>query len=189
MDQFKKLSTGFIITMILTLSPLLNCEAMEGPDSVELDSLAQFYEPVNFDHVMHVEAAGNDCATCHHHTTGTPVTDANCARCHEKSGEADEVSCQGCHPANRFAAEYLEKLAADNKIYHIGKVGLKAAYHLRCIGCHEEVGAPTGCQECHPRNDAGDKMFHAGQYAPPPGKKKAGGHGGGHDSENGGKQH
>lgn len=173
MDQLK-IALGLILTVILSFGSLTDCRAMEGPDSVELDSLAQLYEPVAFDHAMHVEATEQNCATCHHHTTGTPVVDKNCARCHANSGEADQVACQECHPAKRFEAEYLNQLASDNTLYHVGKVGLKAAYHLKCLGCHEEAGAPTGCQDCHKRNDAGDKLFHAGQYAPAPGKKSAG---------------
>lgn len=180
MDQISRLLLCAACAMILSLAPAMKCQAMDGPESVELDALAHFYEPVSFDHTMHVEAAEENCAACHHHTTGTPVTDENCARCHAESGATDEMACQSCHPAKRFDAEYLNKLAEDNTIYHTDKVGLKAAYHLRCMGCHEEVGGPVGCQDCHQRNEAGDKLFHSGKYAPPPGKKKAGGHGGGH---------
>lgn len=168
---------GFIALSALLFGPLHPCAAMEGPDTVEIDALAQLYEPVVFDHVMHVEVAEGSCATCHHHTTGTPVEDAECAKCHAKSGPADEVACQECHAANRFAADYLKKLDDDNKLYHTDKIGLKGAYHIRCMGCHEEMGAPNGCQDCHARTEAGDKIFHAGNYAPPENAKATqGGH-------------
>lgn len=169
----------FYNLILLLFFTVLNgyCFAMEGPDNLTIDQLAQLYEPVAFDHAMHVEVAEKNCAKCHHHTTGMPPVDESCIKCHKKSGPADEVACQGCHPANRFEADYLKKLDDDKTIYHTGKVGLKAAYHLKCLGCHKEMGAPTGCQDCHPRNDAGDKFFHAGQYAPPAGQAVApGGH-------------
>jgi hypothetical protein len=167
MRQTTKFLMGFIALSALSFSPLYPCAAMEGPDSVEINALAQLYKPVLFDHLMHVDVAGGDCAACHHHTTGTPVNDAECAKCHANSGPADEVACQGCHAANRFAADYLTKLDDDNTLHHLDKVGLKGAYHIRCMKCHEEMGAPNGCQDCHERTEAGDKIFHAGNFAPP----------------------
>jgi hypothetical protein len=39
------------------------------------------------------------------------------------------------------------------------------------------MGVANGCQDCHSRTDAGDKFFHAGNYAPPESDKPAsGGH-------------
>ena len=175
MNKISKYLLGGAVTMLMSLFLFQNSMAIEGPDSVEIDALAQLYEPVAFDHVMHVEVVGDDCAACHHHSTGTPVTDSKCAKCHADSGPTDEVACQECHPVKRFEAEYLKKLDDDNSLYHVGKPGLKGAYHLKCMGCHQEMGAPNGCQDCHARTDAGDKVFHSGNYAPAPGKKSAGG--------------
>ena len=176
MEQIPKYLFGTVLVMLLCISPLQKSAAAgEGPDSVEIDSLAQLYEPVSFDHAMHEELTESNCAVCHHHTLGTPIEDVNCLRCHEESGAADEVSCQGCHSSNRFEAEYLNRIDADNTLYHRDKVGLKAAYHIRCMGCHQEMGAPNGCQDCHARPDAGDKFYHAGEYAPPKDAKPAGG--------------
>lgn len=171
MDHIPKILLGVITAMILFYGAAHNStagEVMEGPDSVDLDSLAELYGPVTFDHAMHTEAAEGKCAACHHHSTGTPVEDPLCVRCHATSGATDSVACQECHVAKRFEADYIQRLGEDKNLYHADKVGLKAAYHLRCMGCHEESGAPTGCQDCHTRNDAGDKFFHAGNYAPPP---------------------
>ena len=170
MDHITKLLMGFLFLLTLFLSSLQPCRAMEGPDSVDIDSLSQLFDPVTFDHTMHVDIASS-CATCHHQTTGDPVEDPNCVRCHADSGPADSVACQDCHSAKRFEADYLKKLAEDNTIYHVDKVGLKAAYHLRCMSCHEEMGAPNGCQDCHTRTDAGDKFYHEGKYAPPEDKE------------------
>lgn len=164
------------LILIFALGPTLPCGAMDSPDTVELDGLSQLYEPVAFDHAAHVEMTGENCATCHHHTTGTPVEEQRCAKCHAQSGPSDQVACQECHAAKRFEAEYLQRLAADKSIYHVDKIGLKAAYHIRCMGCHQEMDAPNGCQDCHQRNDAGDKLFHAGTHAPTEQKRSSGGH-------------
>lgn len=170
MDYGTKLLMGFASLLAFFFSPLQPCQAMERPDTIVIDTLAQLFEPVSFDHDMHVEIA-NSCATCHHHTTGTPVEDTNCARCHANSGPTAEVACQDCHAAKRFEADYLNKLDEDNTIYHVDKVGLKGAYHIRCMNCHEEMGAPNGCQDCHTRTGAGDKFYHEGDYAPPKDKE------------------
>jgi hypothetical protein len=124
---------------------------------------------------MHEEVVDGQCGVCHHHTLGTEVVDQNCAKCHAESAATDEISCPECHAVKRFEAEYLTKLSSDESVYHIDRLGLKAAYHTRCYNCHAEMGAATGCQDCHARNDAGDKFFHAGKYAPPEGAKPAGG--------------
>lgn len=144
-----------------------------GPETVVLDSIAQYYEPVNFDHAMHADMVGkNKCATCHHHTVGTPVMNATCKKCHANSGKADSAACKDCHPAKRFEAEYLTQLEADHQLYHVDKPGLKGAYHQNCLGCHEEMGGPTGCQDCHARTDSGDKFYRSGKYAPSPSNSK-----------------
>lgn len=150
-------------------------QAGDGPDEVIIDSLAQLYEPVYFDHAMHEEVVDSNCSVCHHHTLGTEIDNENCMKCHAESSGADEVSCQGCHSAKRFDAEYLNQLSDDETLYHKDRLGLKAAYHMRCMNCHEEFGVANGCQDCHARTDAGDKFFHAGNYTPPKSDKPAGG--------------
>jgi len=180
MEQVPKYLIVAMMLMVLCFYPLhkVNATEEEGPESVEIDALAQLYDPVEFDHALHEEVTDSNCAVCHHHTLGTPVEDENCARCHADSGPANEVTCQGCHAAKRFDSDYLKQLEADNTIYHTDRIGLKAAYHFRCMNCHEEMDAPIGCQDCHTRNDAGDKFFHAGSYTPPESSKTS--HGGGH---------
>jgi hypothetical protein len=173
MDHITKLLIGFLFLLTLffgQLQPSRAMDAMDAPDTVEIDSLSQLFEPVTFNHAMHLDVA-DSCATCHHHTTGTPVKDPNCVRCHANSGPADTVACRDCHAAKRFEADYLNKLDEDNKIYHVDKVGLKAAYHIRCLNCHKEMGAPEGCEDCHARTEAGDQFYHEGKYAPPKDKK------------------
>jgi hypothetical protein len=138
-------------------------EASDGPETIEIDSMAKLYGGVHFDHALHTKMA--DCVECHHHTTGVKAPDPNCIRCHAKSGEAKTVACRDCHSSEPFTEKNLKKL--DNpQLYHIDKPGLKAAYHLNCIGCHQITAGPTGCQDCHTMTEAGEKMFQAGKYAP-----------------------
>ncbi len=169
----KTISGGLAIAAITLFA--LNSHAMDYPESVDIDSLTNHYEAVTFDHSMHVEATENDCAVCHHHTTGTPPTDERCIRCHKDSSEADAVACADCHSAQRFSAEYLKKIETTPLLFHRDKPGLKGAYHQKCLGCHQEMDAPTGCQDCHTRNEKGDKFFHSGAFAPAP-KENHGAH-------------
>ncbi len=147
---------GLLLIWIPSVSAM---DASDGPDVVELEALVKIYGPVTFDHTMHVEVAS--CATCHHHTTGEPAEDDNCLRCHQESGEADEVTCGGCHPENRGRAENVRVLM-DADLYHNDTAGLKRAYHLKCVVCHQENDVPSGCEDCHPKRDDGDDMASAG---------------------------
>lgn len=126
--------------------------AMEGPDVVELDALSNIYTAVTFDHTMHVDMA--TCATCHHHTTGMQTEDVRCLQCHEASGQADEVACTGCHAGN--GGKMKESQAA--KLFHTESTGLKRAYHLQCLGCHKEMEAASGCEDCHAKQDSSLKV-------------------------------
>lgn len=149
----------------LLLAPAsgLTMSAEDAPETVEIDSLAKLYGSVEFDHAMHTEMA--KCSDCHHHTTGTGPASPTCARCHEGSEEGETVSCQECHMAEPFIRKNLKKME-NPELFHIDKPGLKGAYHLNCLGCHQEVSGPTGCQDCHKMTEDGDKMFNAGKYAP-----------------------
>ena len=148
---------------------LTNASAI--PDRIMINKLQQYYAPVSFDHAGHIKRL-TDCGVCHHHTTGAMVKDSNCARCHKNSGAFAVVSCKGCHVADPFTPEAL-KQQRDRQppLYHRDKPGLKAAYHMGCIGCHQKMGGPTGCQDCHKRNDSGDAIFKSGSYAPKAGVK------------------
>lgn len=150
-------------SVLLWPQPGSAMEAADAPETVEISSLSRLYSGVEFNHAMHTELAS--CVQCHHHTTGGEVTDPNCIRCHAKSGEAETVSCQACHSSDRFSKDDLSK--RDNPaLYHIDKPGLKGAYHLNCVGCHQKTGGPTGCQDCHTMTEAGEKMFQTGKHAP-----------------------
>jgi hypothetical protein len=156
---------GGIAAAALFVMPVTRGLAETVPDTVQLDSLSNLYGPVTFDHSAHIDIAGS-CAVCHHHGTGAPVEDENCARCHSNSQKTRVLTCQECHPVDPFSAEYLREREMDKTLYHRDKPGLKAAYHLNCLGCHQEMDGPTGCQDCHVRTEAGDAFFHADAYAP-----------------------
>jgi hypothetical protein len=156
---------GGIALAAFFLIPAAQGWSQDPPRFVELDSLSHLYEGVTFDHELH-EGLGESCAVCHHHGTGAPVQDANCARCHSNAQKAKVVTCKECHSLDSFSAESLRIKESNPLLYHRDTPDLKAAYHQNCLGCHMEMGAPTGCQDCHVRTDAGDAMFRAGAYAP-----------------------
>ncbi len=147
--------------------------AADGPGVVELGSLSNLFEPVTFNHTMHTDVA-KSCAECHHHTLGDAPIDKTCARCHRANQPADSVACRECHPANRFAADYLAKLEANPQLYHTGKPGLKGVYHRKCLGCHRTMDGPTGCEDCHKMTEKGEAFYRTGKFAPPPAKHEAG---------------
>jgi hypothetical protein len=161
------------VLMVLTTAPT-DSRAKEIPDSIPLDSMVQYYGKAVFNHAKHITLV-KDCAVCHHHTTGTLVEDPNCVRCHENSGATTVVSCRGCHSAQPFSADTVRE-KADKSLYHTDKPGLKGAYHLSCMGCHAKNDGPTGCEDCHPRNKAGEALYNSGAFAPKAGKT-AGNHG------------
>jgi len=160
---------------LLLLSPVAGpaMDADDAPEVVRLDIMTNLYEPVGFDHAMHLEMA--TCSHCHHHTIGTGPANPLCARCHEGAGEGDIVACSDCHDVHPFTVKNLKKLA-EPKLFHIDKPGLMAAFHINCRGCHEENGGPTGCRDCHKMTEAGEKRFNTGRYAPVGCNKGAEGH-------------
>lgn len=85
------------------------------------------YGPVHFMHGKHIALLDQDCSTCHHLRPKDPKA-------------LETTSCGSCH-----------QQAFDQK--NPERLGLKAAYHNQCIGCHTERHAgPTGCTECHANN-------------------------------------
>lgn len=162
---FKQLITG-LGALLLCVLVAVGCYAMDYPDEIEIDALENLYEAVQFDHAMHVDAT-ESCAECHHHTTGTPVVKEQCAMCHDGAVEMDIVSCQECHSDDPLSPENLH-IPGPGYVYHDDKPNLKAAYHLNCMGCHQEVDGPTGCEDCHMKTETGDKFYHSGEFAPPP---------------------
>jgi len=163
--RLKKVWGGAVFLLMTVM--LLQPGFAQEPETVILDNMTQYYEPVEFDHIMHVELLGEEsCATCHHHTVGTQLVDENCLRCHAESSETDSSACRDCHSVKRFSADYLAEMEKNIHLYHVDKPGLKGAFHQRCLGCHQKMEVAADCQVCHARTEAGDKFFFSGKYAP-----------------------
>jgi hypothetical protein len=75
------------------------------------------------------------------HATHIQLFNGTCETCHHHSGD-QILSCKECH-----------SLPFDQK--NMSKPGIKAAFHRRCIQCHEEdfrneiSGGPHSCTKCH----------------------------------------
>ncbi len=154
-----------IIALLMLAAPVFGAGEEEPPVSVRIDSLSYLYGAVDFDHELHVDATDN-CSACHHHRFGGVVDDQQCARCHSDSRKKFAIACGECHAKEPFTGQHIRKMEADPNRYHLDVTGLKGAYHLRCFNCHVETGAPTGCEDCHKRTDAGNRFYHSGKYAP-----------------------
>ena len=157
---------GMITTLFFLTAPVFGAGG-EPPASVRIDSLSHLYGGVIFDHEQHVDITDGDCSVCHHQVFGTGTEDPQCARCHSNSKKISSVACRDCHVRKPFTTKHLKKTEEANpNRYHIDMPGLKGAYHLSCFNCHVKMGAPTGCQDCHKRTDAGNRFYHSGKYAP-----------------------
>jgi hypothetical protein len=95
-------------------------------DSPIIKKTEDLYGPVRFKHSKHA-AQLKDCALCHHRR---PLDD-----------KAKETTrCSACHQ-DAFRPDHPERL------------GLKAAFHQQCTGCHQEMQqGPTDCLGCHRKN-------------------------------------
>ncbi len=95
-------------------------------DSPIIKERSDQYGPVRFMHSKHA-ANLNDCTVCHHLRPADP--------------QAKETTrCSACHQ-QAFDARHPERN------------GLKAAYHLACIPCHEQMEkGPVDCLGCHEKN-------------------------------------
>jgi hypothetical protein len=164
---------GATAFLLLTTVPGIS-RGISVPDTVTLNTQSKLFKPFDFSHAKHIGLT-KECSDCHHHTTGTLVQDPNCVRCHRNSSATAIVSCRGCHLVDPFSAVAIK--GNDPKNYHHDKPSLKAAMHRNCIGCHEKMTGPTGCQDCHQRTVEGDAFYKSGEFAP---KNKAakGGHNG-----------
>jgi hypothetical protein len=92
-------------------------------DSPILQKEENDYEPVRFMHKKHAAVVG-DCLKCHHYRPEDPSA-------------SETERCSACHQES-FKPEVP------------GRVGLKAAYHRQCMGCHKEWDkGPVGCTDCH----------------------------------------
>jgi cytochrome c553 len=116
-------------------------------DSPIIKQTEDKYRPVRFMHTKHA-ASVKDCTLCHHARPEKNVL---------KDARAnDTLRCSACH-----------QKSFDPQMPN--RIGLKAAYHLNCMGCHKKEGkGPVGCQGCHLRNqiDHKDKIKLSGNPTP-----------------------
>jgi len=100
---------------------------MQPPDTVVIDVLEDLYGPTKFPHKKHLHMASTtfDCAECHHYTP--PNVNS-------------PVPCKDCHSPYEMRQD-------------IELVGLKAAYHRRCLTCHAQWSNNTNCELCHVSKD------------------------------------
>ena len=92
----------------------------------ENEPFNDLYAPVRFMHMKHASVVG-DCTECHH---ARPAD-------HKLS---ETTRCSACHQ-KPFNPELS------------GRLGLKAAYHQQCMGCHQkEAKGPVDCIDCHAKN-------------------------------------
>jgi len=95
-------------------------------DSPVIKKSEDHYSPVRFTHGQHA-ASIQDCAVCHHYRP-------------EDSNLSEITRCSACHQ-DSFNPGHPER------------IGLKAAFHLQCMTCHEEKNkGPLACRDCHLKN-------------------------------------
>ena len=95
-------------------------------DSPVIKKTEDHYSPVRFAHGQHA-ASIKDCTVCHHFRP-------------EDNNMPETTRCSSCHQ-DSFNPGYPERM------------GLKAAFHLQCLACHEEKNkGPVVCQSCHLKN-------------------------------------
>lgn len=146
---------GPVVAVLLMVAAVASATVYDVPETVELGTLANRYEPVVLSHAAHAEIAGS-CTTCHHQPFGSP---AECTTCHtepvEKSAFVHEQhweveDCTGCH--HKQATGDLRCGGCHQTPYDPGRpavIGLKGAYHQLCLTCHGRDELNTDCVTCH----------------------------------------
>ena len=95
-------------------------------DSPIIKKTEDHYGPVRFMHAKHATLT-KDCAVCHHLRS-------------KEEAASETLGCSACH----------QEAFKDD---HPDRLGLKAAYHQQCMGCHEQMTeGPVGCVGCHTKN-------------------------------------
>ncbi|MFW5837786.1 MAG: cytochrome c3 family protein [Desulfovibrionaceae bacterium] len=136
------------------------------------------YDMLHFDHLAHEDYGA--CRDCHHGPDIEPEP-TRCSECHAKQSDADTPGlmtashqrCRQCHEASfddqsgtegckdcheLKAPEHFQQPYAACSTCHDKPVKELVpitgdAFHQRCMGCHEDMGAgPYGqdaCNQCH----------------------------------------
>ena len=165
MPSYKPLIFG---ALLLSMSASYPIAASAKPvlDSITLNENGKLYQPFSFAHDKHIQLI-KECSDCHHHTTGTLVTNPRCVRCHANSSPTAEVSCKKCHSSKPFSPETLAAKSTERDRFHLDQMGLKGAMHQNCIGCHDKQKAgPVECQGCHLLSTSGNALYNTNKHAP-----------------------
>ena len=105
-------------------------------DSPLVNTFEDLYGRVRFMHTKHAASLDGNCALCHH----VSPKGANAGGPNEGDRLSETVACRTCHQ-EAFDPEHPER------------IGLKAAYHQQCMGCHVEMNkGPEDCVGCHAKN-------------------------------------
>jgi len=116
-------------------------DTIDIPKKVIIKEISDRYEPVELEHrkiVYYLQKKINDSKLASYfHPVGTTF----CRGCHHNSpASGNPPKCASCH-----GKPFNEK--------HLFMPGLKGAYHLQCMGCHNEMGiekpANVDCKGCH----------------------------------------
>jgi hypothetical protein len=101
-------------------------------DSPYVNTYENKYQPVRFMHAKHAASMNGDCTACHHYRPA------------DKKAE-EVVACRSCHQ-DQFTQKDKER------------VGVKAAYHIKCMTCHEKMKkGPVNCDGCHAKRNTDHK--------------------------------
>jgi hypothetical protein len=132
-----------------------------GPKVIVLDKvgpsdvIGNRYGPVLFRHKYHAGIV-KDCSVCHHffseHSNDQVVPGDKCDKCHASANfesMSKELPCDTCH---NTASAPTPRVVTSSEGSMLTIPGLKAAYHRNCLECHQNMGGPQGCGECHLAN-------------------------------------
>jgi len=106
------------------------------PESLRIDRMAEEYGPSSLPHGKMVRKLDE------------LVRDSRLAR---RFHASTELLCAGCHHNSPVGTRPPPCISCHENEPHPTRdiPALKAAYHIRCIGCHQELELPVGCTDCH----------------------------------------
>jgi hypothetical protein len=165
MKTFRKFATVVFLFSCVLIAGMIKIGSTDevpvidyGPENISIDKVppsdvvGKLFGPAEYPHKYHVELIG-DCSNCHHffdlHYNENLVSADKCDKCHA-SPEFDTISknfsCDICHQPQTSFKIALVQIEEGNELL---VPNLKAAYHRRCIECHEATKGPLGCTDCH----------------------------------------
>ncbi|MFH1723743.1 MAG: sulfate respiration complex hexadecaheme cytochrome HmcA [Elusimicrobiota bacterium] len=117
----------------------LTWKGTDLPERVEIGLLSDRYEPAIFPHRKVLDALRRDVGKSELAKSFHGGENALCMGCHHAAPAGMRpAACGNCH------GKPLQGM-------DLAMPGLKGAYHLQCMGCHERMGLQkhNGCEACH----------------------------------------